>query len=136
MAWIEPKVDWTENDSFEYYDTNRIENNTDELADLIRAIQYDIPALTVVIGRDETSIDFISGINRIENNLKNIKDSFFTPEGYQEAKTWAVGIGFSYLDAIRLENNLKLLYAFYQIVYSNLIYCGTFYCGETVVIQA
>ena len=72
----------------------------------------------------------------LKNNLESIKDNFLTPTGFQAAKSWSVGAGFSYLDAIRLENNLKLLYAFYQIVYSNLIYCGTFYCGETVVIHA
>ena len=135
MAWEDPKIDWTADNTLEYYDMNRIESNTDELATLLRAIQYDIPALTVVTGRDVTSIDFVSGINRVENNIETIKDNFFTPEGYETKKTWAVDISFSYLDAIRLENNLKLLYEFYQTVYDNLIYCGTFYCGETAVIH-
>lgn len=134
MAWTEPKTDWISNDSLEYYDTNRIESNTDELATVIRAIQYDIPALTVVTNRDITSIDFISSINRIEGNIEAIKNNFFTPGGYQSRKTWSAGIGFTYLDVLRLENNLKLLYGFYQIVKSNLWYCGTRACGEEGVI--
>ncbi len=134
MPWVEPKTDWTENDYFEFADLNRIENNSQELANMLRSLQYGIPILTVVTDRDITYIDLVSSINRIEQNIEAIKNGFITPVGYQNAKSWAVGIGFDYLDAVRLESNLKLLYELYQLAKSNLRYCGTFSCGEEGVI--
>lgn len=129
-----PKVDWTVDDYCEYSDLNRIEINTQELANYLTGLQYSIPALTHVTVRDISHIDFVSSINRIENNIETIKNNFIQPVGYQNAKTWAVGIGFTYLDAIRLETNLKLLYDLFLVAKNNLRYCGTFACGEEGVI--
>ncbi len=132
--WIEPKTDWNNDDFLEAADMNRVEGNTQELANLLRGLQYNVPELTVVTNRDTSSIDLISNINRIENNIEALRDRFVTPEGYQDAKTWSVGAGFTYLDAIRLENNLKLLHWAFQAAKKNLRYCGTFACGEEGVI--
>lgn len=130
MPWMEPKTDWTSLDYYNYGDLNRIENNTAEVAAFLESIQYQVPELTVVTNRDKKSIDFISSINRVENNIEQLKDAFITPPGYQSKKVWEVGKGFSHQDANRLENNLKLLYKWAHLAKENLKYCGTFYCGE------
>lgn len=130
MSWIEPKTDWTSLDYYNYGDLNRIENNTAEVAAFLESIQYQVPELTVVTNRDKKSIDFISSINRVENNIEQLKDAFIAPPGYQGKKTWTVKKGFSYKDANRLENNLKLIYEWAHRVKENYRYCGTFTCGE------
>jgi len=130
MPWMEPKTDWTSFDYYNYGDLNRIENNTAEVAAFLESIQYQVPELTVVTNRDKKSIDFISSINRVENNIEQLKDAFIAPPGYQGKETWTVKKGFSYKDANRLENNLKLIYEWAHRVKENYRYCGTFYCGE------
>lgn len=130
MPWMEPKTDWTPNDTYNFDDLNRVENNTADVAAFLESIQYKVPPLTVVTNRDKKSIDFISSINRVESNIEALKDAFIIPPGYQGKKTWAVGMGFDYRDANRLERNLQLLYEWAHLAKENLKYCGTFYCGE------
>lgn len=133
MAWIEPKTNWGPDDTYNFEDFNRVENNTAEAAAFLRSIQYKVPEIIVVTNRDKKSIDFISSINRVEGNIEALKDAFIAPPGYQERKVWEVGKGFSYHDANRLERNLQLLYHWAQLAKENLRYCGTFACGGDVL---
>lgn len=128
--WIEPKIDWTANDYYNAEDLNRVESNTKYIADYLTGLSYKIPELEVKTDRDITSIDSVSSINRIEENIEAIEDNFITPPGYQNRKNWALGMSYDYRDANRLENNLKLLYEWAFIAKENLVYCGTFACGE------
>ena len=132
--WIEPKIDWTANDYYNAEDLNRVESNTKYIADYLTGLSYKIPELEVKTDRDITSIDSVSSINRIEENIEAIEDNFITPPGYQNSKNWALGMSYDYRDANRLENNLKLLYEWALIAKENLVYCGTFACGEEGVI--
>lgn len=134
MAWIVPKLDWLPDDYINFVDFNRIENNTREVAEYLNSIQYVLPSLTIIDNGDKSSIDFISSINRIEQNLERIRTNFLTPPGYGGAKNWAAGIGFTYEDANRLESNLQLLLEYGLLVYKSFRYCGVAICGETGVI--
>lgn len=129
MAWTTPKTNWTANDVYNYGDLNRVENNVSEIASFLQAIQYLVPPLTIVKNRDKTSIDFLNSINRVEGNIEQLKNVFVTPPGYQNRKIWAVGIGFGFRDANRLENNLSLLYEWAIKAKENQVFCGTFACG-------
>ncbi|WEK53315.1 MAG: hypothetical protein P0Y55_12030 [Candidatus Cohnella colombiensis] len=130
MAWIAPKMDWTELDSINSTDFNRIENNTQEVVNFLNSIQYAMPTLTIVTNRTQNHVDFLSSINRIEQNLETIRTRFVNPEGYLGVKTWASKMGFTNEDANRLETNVKLLMDFGILVYQSFRYCGTFSCGE------
>lgn len=127
------KINWTSEDYYNFEDLNRVENNTLEIANYLRAIQYTIPLETVKTDRDMTSIDFLNSINRVERNIESIKNNFLTPPNWQDKKIWSLGMGFDFRDANRLENNLKLLYEWSLIAKDNLVYCGTFSCGEDVI---
>jgi hypothetical protein len=129
MSWVNPKLDWKETDNYNAEDLNRVENNTLEAANYLGAMQSSIPLEATKTDRVITSIDFISSLNRIERNIEIVKNSFLIPPGWQDKKVWALGMGFSYLDANRLENNLNLLYTWAQLAKDNLIYTGTFSCG-------
>lgn len=134
MPWIAPKLDWLPTDAINAADWNRIENNTAEVAAYLNSIQYTMPAMTHITNRDQSYIDFLSSINRIENNLDAIRTAFVTPPNYQGKKTWTIGKGFDYTDAIRLEENVKLLMDYGLLVYKSFRYCGVPICGETGVI--
>lgn len=131
--WITPKLDWLITDSMNADDFNRIENNIAKVAAYLNSIQYTIPALTTVTTRDKTYIDYLSGVNRIEQNLEAIRNNFVTPLGYQGSKTWGRGDGFDYTDANRLESNIQALIDLGVLAYQNFIFCGEFSCGETAL---
>lgn len=135
MAWLNPKTDWGKTDYYNADDLNRVENNTLEVANYLRNILYTIPLENTITDRDTTSIDFISSINRVERNIDAIKNYFLTPPGWVNKKVWILGIGFDYTDANRLESNLNSLYTWAQLAKDNLVYCGTFSCGEEMVLN-
>lgn len=126
---LNPKTDWTRGDYYNAEDLNRVEVNTQFIARYLQEIQYSVPELVSVEDRTFESLDFISSINRIENNIETLRMSFLTPPGYQPRKIWALGMGFDYRDANRLERNLELLYKWGLIAKENQIFCGTFACG-------
>lgn len=130
MAWIAPKLNWVGTDSINFADFNRIENNAQEVATYLNSIQYHIPSLTTVTSRTNVSIDFLSSINRIEQNLEAIRTNFVTPPGYLSAETWVKGKGFDYTDANRLEANLQLLLDYGVLVFKSFKYCGATITGD------
>ncbi|MFD1953743.1 hypothetical protein ACFSL6_17655 [Paenibacillus thailandensis] len=134
MAWIAPKLDWNALDRINAVDFNRIENNTQEVANFLNSIQYTLPAMTFITNRTQTSVDTLSSINRIEENLELIRTHFMTPPGYPGAETWTTGKPFDYTDANRLELAVELLMDYGVLVYKSFRYCGAAICGETGVI--
>jgi hypothetical protein len=123
------KLNWTSEDYYSAEDFNRVEADTQFIAEFLRTMNYSVPELNAKTDRDESSIDFIPSINRVEANIDIIKNSFITPTGWQNKKLWSVGIKFDFRDANRLENNLQILYSLAVIAKENLIYSGTFSCG-------
>lgn len=131
MAWMTPKTDWNATNAINYGDFNRIENNILELQTYLVSIQYAAPTPTATnTTRTVTSFDYISSINRIENNLDAIRQAFITPAGYLSMRTWSVGTKFDYNDANRLESNTKSLLDLGMNVYQSFRYSGSFVCGS------
>jgi len=134
MNWITPKIDWNGNDFFNFEDTNRIENNTGIVKDLIVFLEGNFNLEQLKTDRDMINIEFADSLNRIERNIEKLKDNFYKPLNWEPVKTnWKAGDSFSYIDANRLEKNLKLLYDLAKCTTDNLKYCGTFSCGEEVI---
>lgn len=130
---INSKTDWTSDDYYNAEDFNRVEYNTQFIADYLESIGYKSRLEDKKTDRDMTSIDFLNSINRIERNIKNIKNSFIEPPGYENSKTWEVGMGFNFEDANRLEKNLELLHHWAKNTEKEFKYCGEFYVGEEVI---
>lgn len=126
---IDPRTNWTSEDYYNFDDLNRVEANTQFIAEYIKSLQYNMPDLVIRTDRDMTSIDFISSIERVQENIEKIRTNFITPLDYQGIRE-NIGKGFSYIDANRLEDNVKKLYDLALIIKDNLIYCGTFSCGS------
>jgi hypothetical protein len=90
-----------------------------------------VPYIGAINNRTASSIDFLSSINRIENNLDAIKTSFgMTPPNYLTKKTWSVGQGFSFEDVNRLENNTQIIKTYGELITKSYRYCGAFTCGD------
>lgn len=120
MAWITPKVDWTENDYYNAADLNRVENNTLETAKLLG-----ITIQNTITNRDYSYLEFAQDLNRIENNIEALH--VINLEWQQMKTNWLDSDSFSYIDANRLETNIKNLY---EILTNNMRkYCGNYACG-------
>jgi hypothetical protein len=133
MAWITPKTDWTTEDYYNYGDLNRVENNTDYLKTELNNLGY-LPSInTINTARDNTTIEFYDSLNRVESNIKALKDSSYEPLSWITPQTdWAsVSQPFSYIDANRLENNLLNFKTMVDRLKEDIRYCGTFYSGDT-----
>ena len=137
--WIEPITDWdgvTEDRKwYNFGDLNRVENNTNEIADIIESYTTRPPIGTVITNRDNTNIDFYDSLNRIENNILTLKNASYEPAGFIQPKTdWESLQGFSYIDANRLELNLLLLYILVNAIKGGLLHCGAFYAGQNTIL--
>lgn len=130
MAWLKPKLDWTEDDYYNAEDLNRVENNTIEVKKLLEQLLKQTVSLeSIVTNRDYSSIEFADSLSRVERNIDKL-GFYFKPQGWQNTLSWVAGQTFSYKDAIRLEKNLNLLHDFIKPNLENIKYCGLITCGE------
>lgn len=131
--WTNPKLDWTLFDYYNATDLNRVESNTQEVADLIeQVLGINVDLNTVVTDWDFTSIPFADDLNRVEGNLSKL--SVLNLDGLLTLKTnWTISDSFSYQDAIRLETNLSILYNLLSKNSTVTTYSGAFNCGEDVI---
>lgn len=131
MAWQTPKTNWTPDDYFNAADLNRIENNSQEVANIIGSYSAKPTIIGPVTNRDNTSIEFADSMNRIESNILALKNASYQPNDWQTPKTnWIALDPFGYKDANRLEKNLLLLYTLTKSIAAYFQYCGNFYCGQ------
>ena len=130
MEWIEIK-NFNEEDYYNFSDFNRVENNTEFLAEYLKTLGYSIPNMVFVTTRDNTYIDKISSINRLEDNINNIK--FCNLPEWGQKQTWVNGKGLSYKDANRWENNLNIAKFYAENIPKAYVYTGQVSCGEEVI---
>ncbi|MEC1177611.1 hypothetical protein P9B03_03870 [Metasolibacillus meyeri] len=130
--WIAPKLDWVSSDFYNFEDLNRVENNTEVVADFVRYF-IAIPPLNIVTNRDMQYVEFADSLNRIEGN-QNLLRQRVTPVGWLPNKLdWKANDAFSYIDAQRLERNLNLLYLHYRGNVEAVPICGAHIVGEEVI---
>lgn len=131
MSLLNPKINWTPTEFYNPEDLNRVENNINETYQALLFFNENLKIEPTVSSRNYLTIEFAESLNRIERNIEYLKGQFFTPVSWQETKTnWKAGDKFSYLDAIRLEKNIVLLYELIGKAKESIKYCGTFYCGQ------
>lgn len=137
MAWITPKINWTANDYYDHTALNRVENNTIEAA--LHMQYYANVNAVISIGantsRTMESIEFSESLTLIEQMQSYLFLRVTTiPTGWQRNKaSWKAGEKFSFVDANRLENNMKLLHEHYKGNSDLIARCGMARSGEAVV---
>ncbi|CAK7070328.1 hypothetical protein [Tissierella sp.] len=132
MKWMPPKIDWSKDDYYNFEDLNRVENNTEVVEELVKLFET-IPKLEIIKDRDILSIEFADSLNRIENNIDILGKRRELPGWIPNKLDWEYNQKFSYVDANRLERNLKILYEYYKKNSSMFKYCGMSTCGEEVI---
>lgn len=128
------KLDWTQLSYYNVEDLTRVESNVQSIADLLEEMAY-IPELQA-IKDDWTMQDFptLTQINRIESNIDALRQSFYAPVGWEDRKTWIIGMKFNWEDALRFERNLNLLQQLIGLVKDSMKYAGTFVSGQEVIL--
>ena len=134
--WIEPIVDRNAQDLREqneraylnYFDLNRIEQDTEYLHDVLLAYGY---SQQVVCKTDWVMADFpyITEIERTRSNILNLLNGYYTQE--TELPTSLTELTWQKLNAV--EQNLKLMYEMIGRMEESFKRCGTFHAGQGVV---
>lgn len=135
-GWIEPIVDRNAQDLREqneraylnYFDLNRIEQDTEYLHDVLLAYGY---SQQVVCKTDWVMADFpyITEIERTRSNILNLLNGYYTQE--TELPTSLTELTWRKLNAV--EKNLKLMYEMIIRMEQSFRRCGTFHAGQGVV---
>ncbi len=135
-GWIEPIVDRNAQDLREqneraylnYFDLNRIEQDTEYLHDVLLAYGY---SQQVVCKTDWVMADlpYIAEIERTRSNILNLLNGYYTQE--TELPTSLAGLTWRKLNAV--EQNLKLMYEMIGRMEESFKRCGTFHAGQGVV---
>lgn len=130
--WLPPKIDWTLNDYYNAEDLNRVESNTQEVANLVRkVVGLTVSLNNPITNRDYKYLEFASDLNRIESNIQCLKVINIP---WEPMKTnWRDGDSFDYRDANRLEINIYNLYKTLYGNSNNIRYCGQFKCGGGLI---
>lgn len=128
---IPPKIDWKLSDTYNAPDLVRVEANIGFVANAMESAGYRPEIIGISTNWAQESIPFLSGINRIEGNIKALEEAFIAPPGWEEPVTnWGKGMPFDYNDANRLERNTLFIYQLLLNVIESFKFTGTFSCGE------
>lgn len=125
-----PLKTWGPNDEYGPEELNRIEANTQYIAEYLEDAGYPAILESVKVDRDITGYEFGDSLSRVERNIDALAQGFIAPPGYQAPKAWSAGMRHSYVDANRLEQNLHLLHNWALGVVASFKHCGSFACGE------
>ena len=125
------KRDWSATDYYNFEDLNRVEKATEAVSNQVIALYGEVLAITILTNRTESTIEFADDLNRVENNIYLLKQTFPNPEAYQNSKTnWTYNSSFSFLDANRLEGSLYDMWYHVENNITNRPYCGQFTTGQ------
>lgn len=110
-------------------DLNRIEQNCKYLLEELTDLGYDIG---VVVKENEWLYDefpVLSEIDRIRLNVKLLCDVFLITSDLDFGNIYL-----NYYNANRIEQLLLFVYNTLQNLFTGLRYCGTFNCGQTLIL--
>jgi hypothetical protein len=105
MSWIEPKTDWTSQDTFNFSDYNRIKNNIAYLRE--RAVKLVKPFEIQDMGDDMTSYAELfdaSKFNILEQNLETINNNAYLKDYGTKQTFYDNGVFIAYAELNRIES--------------------------------
>lgn len=121
---------WGPNDNYGPDELNRVEANTQYIADYLADAGYIVDLLPIKTDRTEQGYEFADSLTRVETNIDRLAAAFVFPPGYEAPRSWAALLRHDYRDANRLEHNLELIYNWAVLAVAAFRYCGTLYAGE------
>lgn len=105
MSWIEPKTDWTSQDTFNFSDYNRIKNNIAYLRE--RVVKLVKPFEIQDMGDDMTSYAELfdaSKFNILEQNLETINNNAYLKDYGTKQTFYDNGVFIAYAELNRIES--------------------------------
>nr|DAO83803.1 MAG TPA: hypothetical protein [Caudoviricetes sp.] len=105
MSWIEPKTDWTSQDTFNFSDYNRIKNNIAYLRE--RAVKLVKPFDIQDMGADMTSYAELfeaAKFNTLEQNLETINNNAYLKDYGTKQTFYDNGVFIAYAELNRIES--------------------------------
>jgi hypothetical protein len=129
-TWQTPTLNWTPQDRYNYWDYNRVENNTIAVSQLLALYGYINALQTTITSRTNLSLDFYDSLNRIETNILILLQTLLLSIGYMPSAwippvtNWTYDVPFDYNTPNRWEQNLNLIYAIFNNVITEYKYCG------------
>lgn len=127
-AMLPLKTNWTAQDRYNFEELDRVEANTQYMAERLGAVGYATSLEPVYAGRDMAGFEFADSISRVERNIAALQ--FIQLPQFLPAKEWAAGMPFDYRDANRLERNISIAHTWFERMTQSFRYCGTFRCSE------
>lgn len=125
------KRDWTFNDYYNFDDLNRVETATNIVKGIVTTYRGVVVTMTNVMSRTESSIEFADSLNRIEDNIFRLKQTFPPTMVFEDSKLdWEYNAPFDFLDANRLESDLYKMYYHIENNINAIPYCGQITAGQ------
>ena len=129
--WQTPKTNWTSVDVYLASDLNRVEGNTQYVAEVLASQGYPVPTLSYKLDWTKQDILLASDFNRIEGNVETLGSIYFTGSEWQELKTnWLPMDSVDYTFSNRVEKNLKILCEILVTMQSQYIRAGVGVLGQ------
>ena len=110
---------------FNPLDANRVENNTQYIADALNRLYY-FNKITTINTWYKYGFIYSAHIERIINNINTLWKAYYTPTGSETLPTTLI----HYEHANAIEKNLNLLKRMIDDMESSFRECGTFECME------
>lgn len=137
MAWVEPIYNRTSTSKYNTTDTNRVNTNTEYMADYLNTNGLGIIALEAYVTPTTASLGRVEVINLLERNINKLSAYLGTPPLYTVLNAGWGGIdgySFMYNHANRLEQNLQVLKDIAENILQAVRYCGEIVCGEDMLL--
>lgn len=129
--WQTPKTNWTSVDVYLASDLNRVEGNTQYVAEVLASQGYPVPTMAYKTDWNKRDILLAPDFNRIEGNVQTLGSIYFKSGEWQALKTnWIQMDSVDYTFANRVEINLKILQEILETMQRQYIRAGVGALGQ------
>lgn len=132
MSYINPKLNWSANDFVNFDDLNRVESNTQYVADKLNEYGYYCPAITTKTNWAMSDVVYAEDLNRIESNIKTMQEAYYVTEEFEELKIdWATLDPVTFNFNNRIEKDIDIINRLIESMKQYYVYSGVSVCGQS-----
>ena len=124
------------NDYVNFDDLNRVENNTQWVADKLIEYNYYFKPIVTKTDWNMQDIVYFNDLNRIENNIKTLQEAYYVSDDFKTPKTdWKTldPVDFNFNN--RIEKDIDIINNLIDSMSKYFIHCGVCNAGQDRVWQ-